>query len=928
MKEKESNDLQKETKKKNVHNKEENTFCHTERQMGQNVENICNVSGNKENGDISIYVKRSGSDRSLNKNETLINTVAITCEEKENPLEKGQAKKIDNEINSRKHVGYLFEKIPVVGAEKETSGKVDEEKEIYKKENNKEHKRKHAKDHIDCEIQKDHCSISENVNLFPHITTQGKTDVVTRHDNKDNSKKKKEKSAKNVNTTDAGNGATHHINNNSSDMAVGPDFIPREKLSETYNINDSDIKNEDINITNDFCRKPEVETSNVIENRNDVDMNNTRDEYVNLEYRNNSAASIPNTVQQTIQCSDIREQSNFEYSQREHMDEEISIYMKPFFLSKLFGYKIDMDFEVYSTKRWRVLFFIVLLLLLFILDFFLLYRCLILLEPGRKLILIENKFNNVFQADLLYITRDESLQQHRVTVDNLQKEISNYDYILHNQMCTNLRQFAIPCGTWIELYLRGDKNTTAVLESAKTNLKQLEEKNIYMYKIKEGEFVYCNDISRRHFRSGGEQMFLFIDNTKYIKMTITYVIFTLMFIFARGLFILSRILYEILILLYYKEFKLTLKSKKQFLMKYLWFICTVSIIQIMLGESCLIWKFNGIITPMFLYYFQYTVWTISIVCCITYAMYLVCKKYKGNSGRNNDDNTERNRRQTSFATRNASFSLLTNLLNCTYQFLFYFNIIISSMYLISNIHISIVVVMGLTILSLLIDIATDSYLNQVRIVRIETMHIFQPEQRKKFYLIEIKKKNADFLELTKINEHTYQRMPVLKINIVPSIENEVVSSEKQGTDVTKRTGSIAETNEFNNCDTGNAKKKKKDKFFANLFNKKYFYKNSNAKSLREAGDKIENGSYNATLEFCEICDEHYSNIILYPCMHGGFCEACIRSMLSNAIETKNISPQCPLCRENIHRVYKIGNIDEEENQQKIKAYRLLTIRDI
>ncbi|SBS89232.1 zinc finger protein, putative, partial [Plasmodium malariae] len=240
-----------------------------------------------------------------------------------------------------------------------------------------------------------------------------------------------------------------------------------------------------------------------------------------------------------------------------------------------------------------------------------------------------------------------------------------------------------------------------------------------------------------------------------------------------------------------------------------------------------------------------------------------------------------------------------------------------------------VITVIVTTVVLFIDILNDSYLEQVRLTNFEDFPPNRPK-RKKFYIIENKKKNVKKCTLVRVNEHMY---------------HETTEEDSNLGRMESKYNGISNSANDNDDDNNNRDEKKrgikKNKVFnlKNVFNKKYlnkksiFKKSSNNNNKKNDNSSNEENTYKSnnnlnnsvllTLEYCEICDERFKNVVLHPCMHGGFCEICIRSMIFNSLKLKDSFPCCPLCRDVIKNVYKISH---EDYQKKVQAVNILTIK--
>lgn len=83
-----------------------------------------------------------------------------------------------------------------------------------------------------------------------------------------------------------------------------------------------------------------------------------------------------------------------------------------------------------------------------------------------------------------------------------------------------------------------------------------------------------------------------------------------------------------------------------------------------------------------------------------------------------------------------------------------------------------------------------------------------------------------------------------------------------------------------------------------------FREPSSISDFQDGGDKSK--EHQQSLSMCYVCMSNSDDAILIPCMHGGICLSCGRTILLNAIVRK-ITGKCPLCRTGI---YALGQVVE------------------
>ncbi|EUD66549.1 hypothetical protein C922_03183 [Plasmodium inui San Antonio 1] len=627
----------------------------------------------------------------------------------------------------------------------------------------------------------------------------------------------------------------------------------------------------------------------------------------------NSAENASNAEELDYYVLTIRDLRNTHVNESEYENEEeleLSFYQRCF-IGKLLGYEIKPNLEEYNlNKAIRLILFIFVMLALFSMEFALLYNNLLkvrILE--NQFLLIESNYNSTFINNFLFQFNDKELKTWHLTNDMIRDEISNGNFTLHNNLCEVANKLNVNCNDLLEFYKSNDKrNKEKIIENSIHLYDELSKRNMCIYRVKESLLNPCKDISSKTITGGSNYIFLFVSQKKHLKISKIFLILTVFFFCMRIALILSRILYDFVLFLCFKNYRLSIESKRKYLAKYMWSVSTILFLEIILGDDCVIWWLHDI-DPIFNYHFQYFLWYISLFCLLTYVLHRVFRKY---AVRNDSNNCS-----------SASFSM-----HYVHDFLFGINIVFACLFILLNISKATVITIILTDIVLFIDILNDSYLEQIRLTNFEEFQSNR-QRKKRFYIIENNKRNRKKFTLVRINEHIYQEV-TLESN------SEKRANENKGDFDTNNKGGLKKSSS------------KKNKIFnlKNIFNRGNLKNKKIPKNAISNGEEVEEGNGNnsqeenhshvhgdkydsidnpraSSVEYCEICDERFKNVVLYPCMHGGFCETCIRSMIFNSLKLKDSFPNCPLCRDAIKNVYKISY---EDSQQKVQAVTILTIR--
>ncbi|GAW82821.1 zinc finger protein [Plasmodium gonderi] len=675
--------------------------------------------------------------------------------------------------------------------------------------------------------------------------------------------------------------------------------------SESAPNEDIDTINHILPPTNDLRIERNIETQNELftsmQNRNEV-VNDTR-------RSRNSVENASNQEELDYYVLTIRDLRNTNVNESEYENDEgleLSFYQRCI-IWKLLGYEIKPILEEYNlNKAIRIILFIFMLLALFSIEFTLLYNNLLKVKTEEnQFLLVESNYNKLFVNNFLFQFNEKELKNWHLTNDIIKDEITKGNYMLHNNMCEVISKLNVNCDNLLEFYNKNNEiNKEKLIEKSIKIYDELKKRNMCIYRVMESLLEPCNEISTRTLNNGNNYIFLFVMEKKHLKISSLFLMLTLFFFCLRIALILSRILYDFVLFVCFKNYRLSVESKRKYLAKYMWSVSTILFLEVILGDGCVVWWLHDI-DPIFNYYFQYFIWYISLFCllsCITYKIFRKCAE------RHDHNNC----------------SAISYSLQYIHDFLFGMNIVFACIFIVLNINKAIVITIIVTDIVLFIDILNDSYLEQMQLTNFQEFPTNPQRKKKKYYIIENKKKKRKKFTLIRMNEHIYQEVTLESI------------SEKHGN-----------KNKGDNMDvdnTGGGKKwhEKKNRIFnlKNVFNKKYLKKKNIFKNVSNSSKEAENGNENnnhgaldqnnsldnpviSSLEYCEICDERFKNVVLYPCMHGGFCETCIRSMIFNSLKLKDSFPNCPLCRDAIKNVYKISY---EDYQKKVQAVTILTIR--
>ncbi|CRG95920.1 zinc finger protein, putative [Plasmodium gallinaceum] len=698
----------------------------------------------------------------------------------------------------------------------------------------------------------------------------------------------------------------NHEKNEALHTVSDKSFFLEDNLEEENNlrINNTheDVTNENIVSENiltvnnvNMFNSNENNINDIISNESNTSINIEREYFTNT---NNENVLLNNTIRSR--------NSNENYSNAEELDyyvltitnlrntnenennEEHPHFPEPRFLSKMFGYEIKPNLEECNMNRIiRTTLFIFILFILFSIEFSLLYNNILKLKIDSKLILVESNYNNTFLTNFLFQFNEKEINNLMITNDIIKEEINNGNFMLYNSMCVLLKKLKVTCNNLMDYYKTDHENTEKLYENTIRAFEELQKKDIIVYRVKESVFIRCNDITTKNLKNNDNNIFLFVLSKKYLKISKLFLIITLFFFFIRITLILSRILYEFIFLTCYRNYKMSLSCKRKYLAKYIWSVCTILILEIVLGDDCIIWWLHDV-DPLFNYHFQYFIWVISVFCYLSFLFHKILRKYS--------------------ETRNNYFSSIYFFFKFFHEFLFGANILFACVFILLNIHKSTIITIIVTIVVLLIDILNDSYVQQAQVISSQPHESIRPH-KKKFYMIENKQKSVNVTTLIRINEHIYREI---------KSDNTCKSNDKNKDN--------SNSYKLDDRKWWNRKRKifnLKNIFNNNYLNKKEDFKKSMSNNINTCNSNKLNDTNSSMLEFCEICDERCKNVVLYPCMHGGFCETCIRSMIINSLKSKDSLPHCPFCRDAIKNVYKISN---EDDQNKVQANTILTIK--
>ncbi|SCN58954.1 zinc finger protein, putative [Plasmodium chabaudi chabaudi] len=658
--------------------------------------------------------------------------------------------------------------------------------------------------------------------------------------------------------------------------------------------------------------------NNVIEMNNIINERNSRSLASNSEEMNYYALTIRDNIINNNMNDNINENEVH----------ELRFYQRCF-IGKMLGYEIKPNLEEFSVNKFvRAFLFIFILLGLFSIEFSLLYNNLLKINvDDTELLLIDSRYNDIFTREFLFQFNKKKIKNLTLTNDMIKTEINKGNYKLYNDINRILNKLN-------KNNKSNEKKTDNIYEETIRMYEKLKKHNIFVYKIKEFKFKACRDIFKKIGSNNGKNyLFLFIPTQNHLQITPVFIALTLFFLFLRIGIILSRILYEFVLFCFYRTFRLSLNSKKGYLYKYLWSLCTLLFLEIILSEDCIIWWVSDI-DPIFSYHFQYFIWCCTIIYFMAYFGHKIFKKW-GITSVNNSDNSSNNNNIASIHNTN-KYMYASYILDYVSKFLYGMNITFAMFFILINLGKPTVITVIITSAILFMDILNDSYLEQIHLT---DFHNFTQnmQPKKKIYIIENKKRKQKKMSLTRVNEHTYREFTM---DDILEYEEKHKSKKYLGS-----TQSNINNNGVNENDGKSGYNKKTNIFnFKNILNKKYMEgkwvygrlsggdSKCGEKSVTKRdddNDAISNQSNGdedsiiSSFEYCEICDERPKNIVLYPCMHGGFCEFCIRSLVYNTTKVKYTLPSCPLCRKTIYDVYKISN---EDKYKRVKSVNILSIK--
>ncbi|ETB58278.1 hypothetical protein YYC_03930 [Plasmodium yoelii 17X] len=679
-----------------------------------------------------------------------------------------------------------------------------------------------------------------------------------------------------------------------------------------------------------------------------LDVNNVNNVLTinNIINDRNSRSLASNSEEMNYYALTIRDNiinNNMNDNLNENEVHELRFYQRCF-IGKILGYEIKPNLEEYNmNKIIRAFLFLFILIGLFSIEFSLLYNNLLKINvDDAELLLIDSNYNDMFTRSFLFQFNKKKIKNLLLTDDMIKTEINKGNYKLYNDIHRVLNK----------LYNNkknnnsnnnNDDNSSSINSGKKTEnmykdairmYEKIKQKDVFIYTIKEFKFKMCKDVLKRvNSSSGKNYLFIFMPTQNHLKITRIFIFLTIFFLCLRVGLISSRILYEFVLFFFYRSFRLSLNSKKGYLYKYLWSLCTVLFLEIILSEDCILWWISDI-DPIFSYHFQYFIWFCSIIYILAYVGSKMLKKL-GHIRSNNSDNSSNNN-IVNINNNNNKYTYFGYILEYISKFLFGMNVIFSIFFILINLGKPTTITIIITSAVLFMDILNDSYLEQISLT---DFHNFTQnmQPKKKIYIIENKKKKQKKISLTRVNEHTYRESTMHDI-----LEYEEKNKSKK---YLGNTQSNINNNGGNENDGKLGYNKKKNIFnLKNIFNKRYLDgkwvygrlsggdSKCGEKSVTkrdEDNDAIlnqingEDASIVSSFEYCEICDERPKNIVLYPCMHGGFCELCIRSLVYNTTKLKYSLPCCPLCRKHIYDVYKISN---EDKYKRVESVNILTIK--
>ncbi|VWU49774.1 zinc finger protein, putative [Hepatocystis sp. ex Piliocolobus tephrosceles] len=454
---------------------------------------------------------------------------------------------------------------------------------------------------------------------------------------------------------------------------------------------------------------------------------------------------------------------------------------------------------------------------------------------------------------------------------------------------------------------------------------ELKSMGMLVYKVNESILSPCKNIMIKSNDNNdhSKSIFLFVSARKHLQISKLFLFFIIFFFGIHIALVLSRILYDFILFLSFKNYQLSVSSKRKYVAKYLWSVSTILFLGILLGDECMVWLLHDL-DPIFNYYFQFFIWYISIFCFLTYLFSELLRIY----GEKNENNTS---------------IYLSYYLLYIHEFLFVTNILLACVFMLININKATVITMIITLIVLFIDMLNDSYLEQIQVNNLQEMNQ-NKHKKKKIQIIENKKKDGKKLFLVRLNEHIYRE--ATKDDLTKMNESKPSCNKQEMVKCNENTtgGENGDINRSRICENNNRDNENDNKtqgeWYDEKNNKKFNLKNvinlnNMFKSFRNkknnqnnsSGYSNKNNSVNSYVisasEYCEICDERLKNVVLYPCMHGGFCETCVRLMICSSLKINDSHPSCPLCRDPIQNVYKITY---EKKKKIVEAVTLLNIK--
>lgn len=86
-------------------------------------------------------------------------------------------------------------------------------------------------------------------------------------------------------------------------------------------------------------------------------------------------------------------------------------------------------------------------------------------------------------------------------------------------------------------------------------------------------------------------------------------------------------------------------------------------------------------------------------------------------------------------------------------------------------------------------------------------------------------------------------------------------------------------------------------------------------SNQEAAHHPASSRPDSTIDFCYVCMATMDDAVFMPCMHGGNCLSCAKSILFDALR-RRVSPKCPLCRQPIRALGQLEDLSTSQQSSR------------